>query len=142
MTNKFRLTNAKPVGTPMEPRSMFSKEQGPMSITKAMRMRGVPYAEAIGSVLWPAIISRPDVAYAVGVLAQFIKNPGNVHWEALKHIIVYLQSMKDVWLMFGGRSSTTVQGFCDADWGSSPHRHSISGYSFCYYILIITPKIR
>ena len=102
MTNKFRLTNAKPVGTPMEPRSMFSKEQGSMSITKAMPMRGVPYAEAIGSVLWPAIISRPDVAYAVGVLAQFIKNPGNVHWEALKHIIVYLQSTKDVWLTFSG----------------------------------------
>ena len=73
-----------------------------MSITKAMCMRGVPYVEAIGSVLWPGIISRPDVAYVVGVLAQFIQNPGNVHWEALKHVIVYLESMKDVWLTFGG----------------------------------------
>ena len=114
----------------MEPGSMFSKEQGPMSITKAMRMRGVPYAKAIGSILWLAIISRPDVAYAVGVLVQFIQNPGNVHWEALKRIIVYLQSTKDVWLTFGGCSSTTVQGFCDADWGTSPHRHSISRYLF------------
>ena len=94
MTDKFRLTNAKPVGTPMEPGSMFNKEQGLMSITEAMYMRGVPYAEAIGSILWPSIISRPDVAYTVGMLAQFIQNPGNVHWEALKHVIVYLESDK------------------------------------------------
>ena len=59
-------------------------------------MRGVPYAEAIGSILWPAIISRLDVVYAVSVLVQFIQNPGNVHWEPLKHVIVYLESTKDV----------------------------------------------
>ena len=56
MADKFRLTNAKPVGTPMEPRSMFSKEQDPMSITKAMHMRGVPYIKAIRSILWPACL--------------------------------------------------------------------------------------
>ena len=53
-------------------------------------MRGVPFNEAIGSVLWPAVVSRPDVAFAVGVLLQFIQNPGPAHWEALKWVIVYL----------------------------------------------------
>ena len=57
MTEKFKLTKAKPIGTPMEPGAVLTKEQGPMSITKAMCMRGVPYTEAIGSVLWQAIIS-------------------------------------------------------------------------------------
>jgi hypothetical protein len=93
-------------------------------------MRGVPYAEAIGSVLWPVVVSRPDTAYAIGVLSQFIQNPAQAHWEALKHVIVYLRCTKDLWLTFGGRTTTLVEGYCDADWASQKHRHSISGYSF------------
>ena len=59
-----------------------------------------------------------------------IQNPGQAHWEALKCVIVYLECTKDLWLTFGGRTTTLVQGYCDADWGSQKHRHSISGYSF------------
>ena len=55
-----------------------------------MRMKGVPYAEAIGCVLWTAVVSRPDIMFATGVLAQFIQNPGELHWEALKRVINYL----------------------------------------------------
>jgi hypothetical protein len=69
MTEKFRLTNAKPVSTPMEPGAQFTKEQGPSTPTQMMRMRNVPYAEAIGSVLWPVMISRPDAAFSVSVLS-------------------------------------------------------------------------
>jgi len=67
MVNKFKLTNSKRVATPMESGAQFSREQGPSTPNQAMHMRGVPYAEAIGSVLWPVVVSRPDAAYAVGV---------------------------------------------------------------------------
>ena len=90
----------------------------------------MPYAEAIGSILWPAMVSRPDVAYAVGILAQFIQNPAIVHWNALKRVIVYLRTTKELWLTMGGTESELVTGYCDADWGSQSHRHSISGYAF------------
>ena len=95
-----------------------------------MHMQGVPYAEAIRSALWPIVVSWPDTAYAVGVLSQFIQNPGQAHWEALKCVIVYLGCTKDLWLTFGGHTTTLVEGYCDADWASQKHRHSISGYSF------------
>lgn len=75
-------------------------------------MEGVPYSEAIGSVLWPTVVSRPDTAYAVGVLSQFMQNPGQAH--------------------FGGNKPTLLQGYCDADWASNEGRHSISGFSFHY----------
>ena len=94
------------------------------------RMRGIPYAEAIGSVLWPVIVSQPDAAFAVSTLSQFIQNPGPAHWEALKRVIVFLGSTKDLWLTFGGRSKLAVEGFCDADWGGQKHHHSVSSYSF------------
>src|SRR3979490_1012877 len=56
ITNKFQLTNAKPVMTPMEPGMLLSKEQAPQSICHKICMRNIPYAEAIGSILWPTII--------------------------------------------------------------------------------------
>src|SRR6202034_2031771 len=72
----------------------------------------------------------PTLPSAVGVLSQFIQNPGQAHWEALKRVIMYLGCTKDLWLTFGGCTTTLVEGYCDADWASQKHRHSISGYSF------------
>ena len=132
MVEKFRLTNAKPVWTPMEPGAQFSVDQSPNSLGQANRMHGVPYSQAIGSVLWPVVVSRPDAAYAVGILSQFIQNPGPAHWEGAKRVISYLGTTKDLWLTFGGHQEDKVGGFCDADWASQKHRHSISGFSFHY----------
>jgi len=38
--------------------------------------------------------------------------------------------MKNLWLTFGGHRKTLVEGYCDSDWASQKHCHSISGYSF------------
>ena len=114
----------------MEPGAQFSNEQSLSTPAQSMRMRGIPYAEAIGSVLWPVVMSRLDAAFAVSTLLQFIQNPGQAHWEGVKRVISYLGSTKDHWLTFVGRGKTLVEGFCDADWAGQKHRHSISGYSF------------
>ena len=37
---------------------------------------------------------------------------------------------KNYWLTFGGKTQTLVEGFCDADWASQQHCHSILGFSF------------
>ena len=101
-------------------------------------MKGIPYSEAIGSVLWAAVVSRPDIAYATGTLSQFIQNLGYTHWEGVKWIIVYLGSTKDKWLTFGGKTETRIQGYCDADWAGQKHCHSILGYSFHFGIGAVT----
>ena len=111
----------------MEPNVVYSNQQSPSTPNQVARMQGVSYSEGIGSVLWPAVVSRPDIAYAVGVLSQFIKNPGQSHWEALKRVITYLNTTKDVWLTFGGGSRSLVEGFSDADWASQKDRHSVRG---------------
>ena len=81
MVEKFRLTSAKPVSTPMELNTQFTTQQSPSTLNQTTRMQGVPYSKAIGSILWPAVVSYPDVAYAVRILSQFIQNPGTVHWK-------------------------------------------------------------
>ena len=84
MVEKFRLTGAKPVNMPMEPGAQFSVDQSPSSLSQMVKMCDVPYSEAISSVLWPVVVLRPDAAYAVGVLSQFIQNPVPAHWEQQK----------------------------------------------------------
>jgi hypothetical protein len=76
-----------------------------------MHMHRIPYVKAIKSILWPVIISRPDAALAVGILSQFIQNPGQVHWEGVKWLINYLRSTKDLWLTFGGKGKNILEGF-------------------------------
>ena len=72
ITKKFSLTMAKPVTMPMEPRAIITKDQSPSATSQSNEMQRVLYAEAIGSELWPVMISRPDISFAVGILAQFI----------------------------------------------------------------------
>jgi hypothetical protein len=84
----------------MDPGSQFSINQCPTSLNKIARMRGVPYSKAIGSALWPIVVSCPDAAFAIGVLSQFIQNPGPAHWEGLKRVINYLGCTKNLWLTF------------------------------------------
>ena len=132
ITKKFRLTGARKVSTPMEVNAQFSINQCPSMINQVEHMKGVPYSEAIGSVLWATVILRLDTAYAVGVLSQFIQNPGPAHWEGVKRVISYLLSMKGLWLTFGGKKDMLLEGYSDLDWASQKHCHSILGFSFHY----------
>ena len=144
LTEKFGLTNTKPVNIPMDPNVVYSSQQSPTTPNQLARMKGVPYNEAIGSVLWPAVVSWPDIAYAIGVLSQFIQNLGQSHWEALKRVISYLNTTKDLWLTFGGGSKDLTEGFSDADWAGQKDRHSISGYcqrTLCRYSYTLTNSI-
>ena len=84
MVEKFGLTDAKLVLTLMEANTQYSIQQSPSMLKQTTQMMKVPYSKAIGSVLWLVVISQPDAAYTIGILSQFIQNPGPVHWEALK----------------------------------------------------------
>ena len=68
----------------------------------------------------------------VEVLSQFIQNLGQAHWEAVRRVVSYLGSTKDLWLTFRGNKQTLLEGYCDSDWASQPHCHSTPGFSFHY----------
>ena len=65
------------------------------------KMQCIPYKEAIGSLMYAAIGSRPDIAFAVFYLSHFMQNPGTTHWEAVKRVIRYLKGTKDAKLTIG-----------------------------------------
>src|ERR1700759_3261525 len=129
MATKFGVNNGKNIYVPMLPGEVLSRDQSPFMLTQYAEMKNVPYAEAIGHVLWPVMIARPDALCTTGILTQFVQNPGLAHWKALKRLIRYLYTTRDMWLTFGGLDAI-LEGYSDADWGSQTHHHSISGYAF------------
>ena len=58
-------------------------------------MKYMPYRELIGTLLWVANGTRPDIAYAAGTLAKFTNNPGEIHWKALLRVLGYLSQSVD-----------------------------------------------
>ena len=92
-------------------------------------MEKVTYRQAIGSLMWAAVATRLDIAFAVSLLSQFLENPGEVHWNAVKRVLRYLKGTKDHKLTLGSSQNGLV-GYADADWALQDHRHSISAYVF------------
>jgi hypothetical protein len=73
MIEKFNLSNAKPTHLPALPGEILSRAQSPSNPEEQDQMKDVPYAQAIGHVLWPVMILRPDAATQVNLLAQFVQ---------------------------------------------------------------------
>jgi hypothetical protein len=125
----YGLEDLKPVSIPMDTNIRLTTAQSPSTTSEFAQMRDVPYHEAVGSLMYAALGSRPDIAFAVQTVSRFSKNPGPVHWEAVKRIFRYLKGSMEWWLTFG-RSRMDLTGFMDADGSMAEDRHAISGYAF------------
>ena len=117
--------------TPMDPSIRFSKDQCPQTPEEVADMHKVPYREAIGSLNYCAVATCPDITFPVSLLAQFMENPGCIHWQAVKRIFHYLLGTKD-WRLVYGITDQGLEGYTDADGSSQEHRHVISG---CTYLI-------
>ena len=92
------------------------------------------FAVAIGSLMYAAIGTRPNILFTVQSLSQFTQNPGPEHWIALNRVFRYLQGTQNLGLVYGGALSWPDQiltAYTDADYGSNPNdRRSISGSTY------------
>lgn len=130
---RFSVEGLKGRDTPFKASYIASKAQSPDVNDQHLReqMEKHPYKSILGSLMYLAIWTRPDIAYTVTSLAQFSTNPGPEHWEQLKHLLRYVRKTWDYGLKLGGTQEIEPHGFADADWGSHPdHRHSITGYAY------------
>ena len=73
---RFNMHNAKPVSTPFASHFKLSKEMCPKTQEDMDYMSKVPYASAVGSLMYAMVCTRPDIAHAVGVVSRYMKNPG------------------------------------------------------------------
>ncbi len=91
------------------------------------------YQSLIGSLMYLMYLAtRPDIAFAVGMLARLCSKPNQSHWTAAKRVLRYLKSTCNHGIMFRKDESSMAVGFSDADWaGDAEGRKSTSGYIFC-----------
>ncbi|MCO5563394.1 hypothetical protein L7F22_017035 [Adiantum nelumboides] len=122
----------KSTNTPLAPYVKLSKADCPKSDTKKAQMAKVPYASTCGSLMYAMVATRPDIAFAVGVISRFMSNPGKKHWEAVKGVLQYLNGTKDMCICFR-KGDLSVVGYTDADYvGDLDKRRSTSGYLYTF----------
>jgi len=79
----FGFDKLKPVSNPMEPSAKLHSGQSPSTSAEYAAMRHVPYCKAIGSLMYAALGTRPDISYAITTVSHFSSNPGMDHWNAM-----------------------------------------------------------
>ena len=126
---RFNFDDLKPVSSPMEPNVRLSTSQSPSTGAGYAAMQHIPYQEAVGSLMYAALGTRPDISYAVTNVSRFSSNPGTPHWDAVRRIYRYLLGTKDLRLTYGGVEKALV-GYTDADGSMDEDRKAISGYAF------------
>ena len=95
-------------------------------------MSKIPYASAIGSIMYAMLCTRPDVSYALSVTSRHQVDPGEGHWIAVKNILKYLRKTKDTFLIYGGEEELIVTGYTDASFQTDKDDfRSQSGFVFC-----------
>ncbi|WKA06698.1 hypothetical protein VitviT2T_024587 [Vitis vinifera] len=128
MLVRFNMGKAKVVSSPLASHFKLSSRHSPSTDKEKEDMRRVPYASAVGSLMYAMVCTRPDIAYAVGVVSRFLSNPGRHHWEAVKWIMRYLRGTSKLKLTFGSGKPIFV-GYTDSDMtGDVDNRRSTSGY--------------
>ena len=89
------MSLAKPIDTPSAANIHLTSMFAPQSDEEKEYMSRVPYASAVGSLMYAMVCTRPDLAQAVSVVSRFMGQPGKEHWQAVKRIFRYL-----MWVSF------------------------------------------
>ena len=126
---RYGLDDIKPISTPMDPNIRLTSAQSPTTSDDIAKMRNVPYHEAIRSLMYASLGTRPDISFAVQTLSCFAANPGMEHWEAVKRVFRYLKGTRELWLSYG-QVVKEMEGYADADGSMMEDRKAISGYAF------------
>jgi len=122
---KFGMVKCKPIGTPLE--------VGRQLVKANESDDALPYREAVGSLTYLMVGTRPDLAFAIGKLSRFFSCYGKEHWAAIKRFLRYVKGSMEKALVFYKSSSCVLQGYSDADWaGDHETRRSTTGFTFIF----------
>ena len=115
---KFKMKECNEAATPMEVNFQI-EEQEKLS---------VPYRELIGSLMYLATTSRPDIMYSVSYLSRVLENPTMQSWKAAKRILRYIKGTQHKGLVYKKSGNNSLRGYSDADWANDKSdRKSVSG---------------
>lgn len=103
LLKRFNLEDCKERATPIDVDTKLIK-----STNKMTDSDNYPYKEAVGSLIYLMIGSRPDIAYSVGKLSQFMDSYDHTHWTAVKHLFRYLKGTLSLGITYHGNGSNRL----------------------------------
>jgi hypothetical protein len=122
MLKIYGMDDCKSVATPTEGKVRRSPD-------------GVPnrdFMKIVGSILYAAIVSRPDIAYTAQMLGRHMQSSKEEHMKAAKRVLRYLKGTQDIGLVFSG-GDFNLSGYSDADWGGDEDTsRSTTGYLYLF----------
>nr|AAW57815.1 putative polyprotein [Oryza sativa Japonica Group] len=121
--NRFGYIDSKPSPTPYDPSLLLRKN-------KRIARNQLEYSQIIGSLMYLASATRPDISFAVSKLSRFTSNPGDDHWRALERVMRYLKGTMELGLHYS-RYPAVLEGYSDSNWISDVDEiKATSGYVF------------
>ena len=131
VVKRFNMEGCKSVSTPLELGSHLDMSQQPSTEEEKAAMATVPFRSAIGSLMYLATCTRPDLAAAVSELSKFSQNPGAAHWEGVKRVLRYVSGTVGDGLLYKRGAQVEVWGYSDAGHaGCQETSKGRSGYVF------------
>lgn len=122
---RFNLEDANPVKIPADQHHQMCTSVHPCGDKD---IPNVPYREAVGSLMYLSIGTRPDITFAVNSASQYLEDPKKIHWNAVKRIIKYLKGTMRYGLYFPAQQDIQLLAFSDADFaGDVETRKSTTG---------------
>ncbi|KAH9675580.1 retrovirus-related pol polyprotein from transposon RE1 [Citrus sinensis] len=123
LLHKTGMTACQPIDTPIEEGLKFCITSDQVPVDKGR------YQRLIGRLMYLSH-TRPDLAYVLSVVSQFMHNPGEQHMKAVMRILRYLKTNPGKGILFSKNEDySNIEVYTDADWaGSVSDRHSTSGY--------------
>lgn len=126
LLREYGMLDARPFYTPLDVSLHFIQCDDASHIVDSSK-----YQSLIGSLMYLAISTRPDIIHSVSKLSQYNKSPHIEHFKAAKHVLHYLKATKDFELHYSSTKSKRLEAFVDADWGNDKtDRKSYSGFCF------------
>ncbi|XP_062085679.1 secreted RxLR effector protein 161-like [Humulus lupulus] len=125
------MQNCKLRDTPVIKGDKFSLKQRPKGSLEVQEMQKIPYALAVGSLMYAQVCTHLDIACIVGVLGRYLSNPGIDHWKAPKKVMRYLKRIKDYMLTYRRSDHFEIIGYSNSDFaGCQDSRRSTLGYIY------------
>ncbi|GMP66476.1 hypothetical protein CsSME_00035411 [Camellia sinensis var. sinensis] len=96
----------------------LSASLSPRTEEERKHMAQVPYANAVGALMYAMVCTRPDISHAVSMVSRYMHDPGKDHWQAVKWILRYIHGTVNLGLKFerDNRLGQNLEGYVDSDY--------------------------
>ena len=122
LLKEFNMMHVKPLKLPMDTHVKLLPDSGDFLKDPT------PYQHLIGKLIY-LTITRPDIAFTIHTLSQFMQKPTTTHMQAARRVLRYLKASPSQGILLGSQSAAILTAYSDSDWAGCPFtRKSTTGF--------------